>query len=487
VTSVRRIVKDALIYGSGDLVLRAGAFITIPIYTRLLTPSEYGVWTFLITAGFLLGAVLIVGGDSAYARFFFATDEVGERRSLTSTWLGFLALWSFGVVLVLLPFAPIFSDWAFGTRRHWFLVVLALLTAPVTVMSTMFGQVIRNQFRPVLYGVMNVAATALGIGLSLFLVLVEGLRVTGVMTGMLVAAAVLLPVRAWAARAMLRPVFDAELLKRVLRFGVPLVPASIAGWVMNTSDRVVLAKLSTFHEVGLYSLAFSVVSILFIANTGLGLAWLPHAVQAYQRDPDSAASEFGRIFTYLLAAFGTLAVLATTFAHEILVILTVPEFYGAERAIAPLALATVAYASAQVTGMAISLRHRTGIFPFVVAAVAVGNVALNVAFVPKWGMLASAWATAASYVALTLAYFMISRRLWRIRYDARKAIITIVAILAFVAGARLLPWSEVPIELGFKALYVGAFIGALLTFGVITPAERRTAEGVLRARALRRS
>lgn len=486
-TPIRRVFKDAVIYGSGDLVLRASAFITIPVYTRILLTGEYGVWNFLITAGFLLNAVLILGGDAAFGRFFFATQDIEARRVLTSTWFAFLTGWSLLVALLALPFAPRLSQFAFGNDKFWVVVVLTLLTGPVTVISAMLGHALRNEFRPVAYALVNLVSTSLGIAFSLYLVVVEDLAVTGVLLGGLLGAVALVPVRIWLVRDLFRPVFDTVVLRPMLRFALPLVPVSLAAWVLHTSDRIVLGKLSSFHEVGLYSLAFSVVSLLFAANAAVGLAWSPHAIQAYEKDEKAASILFGRVLTYIVLAFGAVAVLLTTFAHELLVILTVPSFYAADSAIGPLAIGVVALASTQVTGLPISLRHRTGWLPFITGGVAALNLGLNLALVPRYGMLASAWATAACYLTLTFAFLVLSQRLWGIEYETRKVLALSSLIVAFVVGASALPEIGPEADVALKVAYVSAFVLLLFGLRIVGRGETHAAGVVLRELALRRS
>ena len=68
---LRDLLRDIAIYGTGNLLVKATAFITMPIYTRIFTPEEYGIWNFTLTAVGLVSTVLALGGDSAYARYFF--------------------------------------------------------------------------------------------------------------------------------------------------------------------------------------------------------------------------------------------------------------------------------------------------------------------------------------------------------------------------------------------------------------------------------
>ncbi len=471
--SIRRVARDVLIYGSGDVVLRAAALLTLPIYSRLLEPAEFGVWSFLITLTFLLNVVLVFGGDAALGRYFFATDDHGERRVLTSTLILFVAAASTVAVLLLLPFSASISRWAFGSDGNADLIAIALVTAPVTAVSSLLSQVLRNEFRPGAFAFQNVATAVIGVGLSLYLVIDRDLGVKGVLLGTLAAAFSILPLRVWSARAYLAPAFSRRVLRRMLAFGLPLVPAAFAGWVFTVSDRIVLAKLASYRELGLYAVAASIASVLSFLLGPLGLAWSPHAVLAYERDEGAAASMYGRVLTYILLVFGALAVAVTTFAPEVLALLTPSEFADARGAIGPLALAAVAFATIQVTSAGISLRHRTGYIAGLSAAGAVLNLGLNLAFVPVWGMLASAWATAVSSAALTLGYALVAARLWPVRYEIRRTALLAAWIVAFTVGAGLLPDLEFALALPLKLAYCLAFVAALFASGALDTRETR--------------
>src|SRR5438477_586844 len=135
-----RVIRDTAVYGGGDLLVRATGFLTLPMYTRVFSPAEYGVWGYATTAVGLLDGVLALGGDSAYARYYFAARTFEERQILTSTWLAFLALWSFGVVLLALPLSGLFSQWSFGSTEHALLFVVVLLSAPVGLIGAILGE-----------------------------------------------------------------------------------------------------------------------------------------------------------------------------------------------------------------------------------------------------------------------------------------------------------------------------------------------------------
>lgn len=480
----RDLFKDLLIYGTGEILLKATAFLTLPFYTRIFTPEEYGMWSFVVTAVGLLNSIMILGGDSAYARFFFEANTEEEKRLITSTWFGFLALWSACLVIFCLPFTNFFSVWSFGTGKHALLFALTLLASPLTLINSMCGQALRNRFQARLFTTMNVVSTLLIVGFSLIGAVVMKLGLIGLLGGTLFATLVILPVRLWTVRDLLRPIFSRRILRDLLGFGVPLVPSSLAYWVFAVSDRILLGKLSTLEQVGLYTVANQVTSILLFFHGALGQAWSPHAIRVYEEQPEQASVFFGRVMTYILAGFGLLSVGVTTFAHEILMVLSTLPFYAARLAIGPLALGFVAYATTQVTAVGISLKKKTHYFALFSWTAALLNVGLNVLLIPMWGMIAASWTTMAAYLFLTMAYLSVSQRLWPVAYEKRRALVVAGLTFIFTIGAPLLPAFSPIFSVVIKSVYCCVFVGLMFLLKGLDNREWETLLTLIRGRSL---
>ncbi|HEV8463041.1 MAG TPA: flippase [Gaiellaceae bacterium] len=489
-TSLRRVIKDVAVYSVGDLLLRASAFVTLPIYTRILTPTDYGIWAYVTSGVTLISAMLALGGDQTYSRFYFEARTLEARQKLTSTWVTFLLAWSTAVVVLLLPASGAASQAAFGTQKWSLLIVLILLTGPVTLLNILLGLVVRNEFRPKLYMTLNIVLTVLTVGLSLLFAVGFDWGITGLAAGQLVAMCLLVPARVWYARHLLRPQFDGRLLRTLLRFALPLVPGTVAWWIFGFSDRIVLAHYSTLHEVGLYSVANSATTVLALLVSAVALGWAPHALRLYEERPEEARILYGRMLTVLIVTFGTLAVVVTTFAHELLTVFVGREFLGAERAVGPLALGFVAFATTQVTSLGMTVRKRTTYLALVAWAAAIVNIVLNLIFVPPYGMVASAWATTASFAFITVGYFVIGQRLWPFVVEHRRVLIASTLAFAFTVLAPALPDFGVAAAVAVKLVYVGAFAALLLVTRTVDRRELAVAVDAFRRfdpRALRRA
>ena len=469
--SFRNLFKDVAIYGFGDFIFRAASLLTLPIYSRVFTPADYGVLSYVLTITNIMSAMLALGFASAYSLYFFEATTDKEKQLVTSTCLWFIAIWSFAISLVGLPFTATISEWSFRTSQYGLLIKLAFLTVPLGLINTLCGQVLRNEFKAGLFTSLNVASAFLTVGFGLYGVLVLKLGLMGVIGGALLAACVILPVRLWTVRGMLRLKFSSERLKQLLAYGLPLLPMTVAYWIFEVSDRIVLGKLSTLEQLGLYSLANTLTSGLAFVNGALGQAWSPHAFKLRMERPDLAPAFFGQVLTYILVAFGILAVGISVFAHEVLVILSTPRFYPAAFAIGPLALGFVAYASTQVTAAGLSLGKKTtyfAIFSWIAAAI---NIGLNVLFVARWGMMAASWSTAASYIFLTFAYMLSSQKYFHVSYEKQRAIMVSLGTVIFILAIPLLPHPKFFLSVVMKIVYCALYVALLFFFHVLDKRE----------------
>lgn len=478
---LRRLLKDIATYGIGDILLKATAFFTMPIYTRLFTPADYGVWSYIVTVLGLLSAFLILGCDSAYALYFFRAKDETEQVRITSTVFSFLFAWSVSLIAIALPFTATFSAWSFNTPQHSLLFALALLTAPLTVLNSICGQVLRNQFQARRFTQLNVIATICTILFSLLGAIVFKLGIMGLFLGTLLGAAIMLPVRLWMVRPMLRPTFSWPILKQLLAYGLPLTPVGLAYWIFASSDRLVLGKLSTLEQLGLYAVANSVTNLLAFVHGAIGQAWSPHAIRLREGQPEVAAIVFGQMMTYILVIFGLLCVGFTTFAHELLMIFASPIFYGAAPVFGPLALGFVAYATTHITALGISLSGKTVYLMIFSWIAALFNLGVNVLWVPSWGMMAAGWTTALAYIILTLAYLVTSQRLMPVAYETRRLITGTILIFAFTLAAPLIPATHLIVGLILKSVYCLLFIVLVFVFQVLGQREWTTVRNLWRS------
>lgn len=431
--SFKKLFSDVLVYSSGTIMIKGMSLISLPIFTRILTQGDYGTWSVITSFVAFLTGILMLGGDSAYTRYYFQCKTDAEKKLLSSTWFLFLTAWSILVILLLLPFSTGITGLLVKDRQYQTALVLGLAGSPLLMLNLMFSQALRNQFKAREFTVLNIATAALTLVLSVGLVLAFGLGLNGALLGTALAALIMIPVRLWLIRDMLARRFDLPVLKKLLAFGIPLMPVSVAFWLFSNVDRLMVIHLISEEAVAVFSVAVSMTGVLMMLHTGLGQSWLPHAIKLYEEDREHARAVVSRTMNFFLAGAGVIVVGFIALSREVLLVLAPPEYHDAFWVIPFLALGFYFFISSQVTVVGIMVKNKTYYILITMWLLAGINAVLNYLFIPAWGIVGAGAATGLSYLFFAAGYAVMSRRLWPVPYN-RPILLKLTAVTAAAVG-----------------------------------------------------
>jgi len=439
----RSLFSDVAVYSFGNLLIKGLSLISAPIFTRLFDPAQYGAWSYINVMVALMTGIMLLGGDSAYTRYFFQCENEEEKKTLTVTWFTFLAIWSVVALAAILPFSATLSAWMMGGEGYRTAWVIGLASAPLAMMNLILAQALRNTFRARAFALFNVATAVLTIGLAVFFVTVFEMGVAGAVLGAAAASLLIIPLRLWSVRGLLSPRFSLALVKKLLLFGLPLVPMNIAFWLFSNGDRLMLARLAGLEDVGLYSIAASMAAVLMVLQNAVGQSWQPHGIKVYEENRELAAAVFRRTMIYLLAGAGFVITGFTALAQEVLFLLVPPAYYAAYSVIPFLAAGFLFFTSAHVSVVAILVKNKTVYIMFACWLVAGLNLLLNRLLIPLFGMVGAGVATGLAYMLFAAGYAFISRKLWPVDYPRQVTTallaIPLAAIALIAAVARFGP------------------------------------------------
>src|SRR5919199_5905983 len=236
---MKRLLKDAVIYGVGDLIFKFVTFAVFPIYAHLFSVERFGVLALVGSSAALISTVLNLGLNNAVVRYYLAPDVLEERRPvLVSTGLVVLLLWSSLVTALLLFGLRPFSD-ALDQRYgiEWPLLMLAL-AANLPLLVIMYClDVIRVHFSPWRYSLLAALRSLPAIAISLFLVIALDQELLGYFAGQVLAFALAVPFGLWLIRKELKWRFGFCFFRENGVFGYPFIFTGLAYWVFNSMDR----------------------------------------------------------------------------------------------------------------------------------------------------------------------------------------------------------------------------------------------------------
>jgi O-antigen/teichoic acid export membrane protein len=471
---LKRLGSQSAIYGVGGILSRLIAVFLIPLYASYLGTVGFGRIETIIALSGVLVIVLRLGITSAFFRFYFDADTDAERTVVVRTSFWFtMGMATLGLAVGLV-FAPQLSDWL-KLHDPW-LVRAGFVGLWAQMNYAQMTSLFRVEQRPISFAIASVANVLITIGSTVALVVGAHAGAVGAVVGnflgTLTVYAALLAYR----RYQLGLQFDRELLRQMNRFGLPLVPAALALWAINFIDRLIIGQLKGQAEVGIYSMAVRVASVIVFLMTAFQLAWPAFAYSI--RDDDEAKRTYAFVLTYLLFVTCWISLALGALAPWIVDVLATPKFARAAEAVPLLAFATAAYSGYSVLAIGIGRARQTQYNWIVAGIAALVNVVLNFALIPPFGMMGAAVATLAAYVALFAAMWLNSRRVYPVAYQWRR----VLSVAAAGAGLTAVAWL-LPESLPLAIALVVAYPLVLAALGFYLPAERARMRRLLPSRA----
>ena len=477
----RRLLRGSSVYGIGTLGLRALGFALLGIYSRYFSPSDYGVVSLTESVGVVVGIVSSLALENGSRRMYF--QYAGDAEQLRG-YLGAvlrLATASSAAALVfsylLGPFlnARLAPGWGVSFFPYLALPIftavashllmcrltiyqcqerLGAYTAFVVLQSlstTLFTFALVVWTRHGAVGLL--AARALGAGVSLL------------------AAAVLSSeyLRFRQSRAEMR-----QALRETLRISLPLVPHGLLGFGLFALDRFILQHYRPLSEVGLYTLAYNIGLIMTLITGSLSRAWTPLFFSLLQNGEEGrgpAAAIFDELIM-LLSLIASAGILLSPFC----IYLLFNSHYWPAAQVAPIVLGAYLFHSLFVLfQIAVVQSRRTALVALVSGIALVANVALNFAWVPRHGMVGSAYASLAAYAVQFILIAFLAHRVLPLPHRWRWPSAGIVIFGAALAWTQLV--TSAPATLLFAGLLAVACALGLMRYLRMRPERETSALG----------
>jgi O-antigen/teichoic acid export membrane protein len=461
---MRRLGRHSAIYGVGGLVSRILATILLPLYTGYLPPTAFGQVEIVTAATAVLAIVLQMGISSAFFRFYFDAKEAAEKLTVVRTSFWFtMTMSTVGLALGLIFAGPI-GHWLGLGQQPW-LVRAGAVGLWAQTNYQQLTALFRVEERSKDYAIASVANVLITVAAMVVFVAVfhwgaVGL-VVGNFTGTLAVYLALLVYRT----DQLGLELDRDLLRRMQAFGMPLVPSALALWLINFVDREFLSWYKNNAEVGVYSAAVKIASVITFVMIAFRTAWPAFAYSI--EDEREAKRTYAFVLTYLLtfaswAALG-LGALAPWWTR----LLTSPSYQRAEQGIALLAFAGAIYAGYTVLAIGSGRARRTQLNWVVTGVGAAANIGLNFWLIPSYGMVGAAISTLAAYVVLFVGMTLYAQRVYPVPYQWRRVITAVGAAVGLNVAARAAGLPLVP-----SVLLVALYPLVLGLLGFYLPEER---------------
>jgi O-antigen/teichoic acid export membrane protein len=481
---LKRLSGDSAVYGVSTIVGRFLNFLLVPFYTNVFPASEYGIVTVVYSFVAFLTVLFTFGLEPAYMRFLTERGE-DERREMFST--AFWAVAGLAAVFAgtLLLFRASIGD-AIGILEPWRAIVpLAAFTLAVDAVNTIPFASLRMARKAKRFALIRVASIILNITLNLVFVLVLRMSIVSVFIANLASSLLCTVLLVSTVRQSLLWRIRTGLLRDMLAFGLPTIPAGLAAMVVQVIDRPIMQRLAGNAAAGIYGANYRLGIIMMLVVTMFQYAWQPFFLQNAS-DPD-AKPLFARVLTYFtLLGTGIVVVISLFIDDAVTVTLLhgrslLGREYWSGLPIVPVVLFGYLWTGiSTVLNAGLLIEKRTSYLALVTGIGAAVNVVANLLLIPAFGMMGGALATLAAYLVMAVCYHVIGRGIYAVDWEYGR-LLKIFLAFATVAGLLYSGWRPAVISLSlWKGALAALFPVLLLAQGFFLPAERSELRALLR-------
>lgn len=426
----------------GNLCL---GFVSFPVYTRVLSVSEYGIMDLGQRLLLMLTIASKLGFQNATLRFYNRNEfskNPAERRKFFST-IFFGMLFTAVTVGVLFQITARVMPQALMLGPLANLVYLILGLALLRAMGSILWGFLRIEERTKTFSTLQVSVKAVTLAAvcALFPLIGHFARVFFV-AAVGVETVLVLGLTAWLLqRDVLSPrCFDRSFFRTAMAFGAPLVAYEFSFAILGSADRFLVRHYVGPNALGLYSVACGLannVNEFLVAP--INLALVPIYMRIFTSDgPDKTAAFLRTAFDlFALAAIGLLAAVSAA-GRSVLILLASSKYSGADQIIPLILGGLLIWTSNVFFGAGLLIQKKTLRMAGILVVSAIANILLNCALLPKMGLMGGALATLLSYLICIIMLTRASHRLLPLHIDLRAfGSYAIAGLIAWMAGTLI--------------------------------------------------
>lgn len=466
---MNKLIKNTSLYTVGSILPQIANLILLPIYTKYLSPAEYGIYTSMMMFNAVLIIFFTMGFERSLNRLYYDYKNPEQKKELFGTvsisifiiatlfLIGMLLGQNIvGKVFKSIPVHPYFIITFFISYNSVFLLV-PLIYFRMTHQAGKFITLSLSQF------VLNAT-------FAIIFLVVYDKKSEGLLLAQLISNAVLLPVFVVVVLRNFKPVFKMKYIKPVAEFSLPMIPALLAAWIINLSDRVFIENYLSLKEVGVYSLGYQIAQVTGLLSGSLAKAYNPLFYELAAKGEQSKKKL--KKYNHLIIVFIlTIAFGIALFSKELIQLFFNEEYRQAYIVSMIVALSYFISASSGLLNLSIYQEKKSLKMMYFVLISAGINIGLNFLLIPPYGMYGAAVATVVTFVIFFAIKYRYSKKCYFIPINISALIPLIVFAFGAVIITEFLSFESVLANIGIKFMLFLIFLYIVYTFNKTTLTE----------------
>lgn len=463
---LKQLSKDTAIYGVSTVVGRFLTFLLVPFYTNIFLPDEYGIITNVYAFIALMNIIFIYGMDASFLKFAKET-ELGTEKNIFSTSYLAVLFFSLLVSVIISAISGSIAD-VLAVPQHYsyllYIVPVILLIDALAVLPFIKLRLERKAKKFALFKIINIF---INVFLNLILILKYKMGIEAVFISNFAASVVTFFLLLPSIVKSFSFTFDNSILKRMLKFGLPYLPAGLAAMVIQVIDRPIMENLIGLEQLGIYQANYKLGIFMMLFVNMFQFAWQPFFMQE-SKDAE-AKKVFAKVLTYFTVAGSVILITLSLFISDIVKVeifgktLIGSLYWDGLNIIPVVLLAYLFYGMYVVFTAGIYIKEKSIYVPVITGIAAAVNITANILLIPLLGIMGGAVSHLISYIIMAAGLYLVTQKFYRIEYERKKIAMVFLLIILFGAVYYFL-LSINELILIYKFLLVILFLVSVLFF-----------------------
>lgn len=434
---IKAFLRNSFIYTIGTILTKGISILLVPIYTRYLSPSEYGIIDLFVILTSIISLTIALEIHQAVVRFYQDTSSEEEKRQYVSTAFIFTIFVYSVYLIVSFLFSDIFTIWLLDDmiyKNVFLLASVAIFTKGLLYFT--HGQ-LKWQILPRQFTIVSVVNVIVVSAIAVYLLVIEKMKIESIFIGQIIGNIIGTIISIYYAKKSYQFTFIFKKFKELVSFSFPLVFSGIAIFIALFIDRIAIKYFLGLEELGIYGLAYRFAAITSLVMIGFQSSLSPLIYKHYREEdtPQNIVKLFNLFVLFALFVISG----AVLFSREVIVLMSTEAYYGAAPLI-PILVTAVFFANMYIFVPGLSIAKKTKVIAMISIIGAALNSILNFIFVPMFGVEGAAYSTLASAIIIFIIRVQISQQYYNIPFVWKKILIsTIIAMVSVSSLIILVP------------------------------------------------
>ncbi len=430
ISEIKKFLKHSFIYGTGALLSKIVGFLLIPLYTRYLTTSDYGVLELLDLTSTIVSIFISMRIGSAVIRFYYDSIDELEQKKVVST--AYMATFASALLVVL--FSQIcsirLSCLIFDTNVYDKYFKLVFMATALSLISSVPEAYLMARKQSIFYTIISLMTLSSYLILNIYFIVFLKMGILGILYSSVITKIFNSSVLSFYCITKNSLFFSFTKFKSMLKFSLPLIPANVGTFILNYADRFILQKLATTAEVGIYALGYKFGYMLPVLVMGpINMIWVP---QMFELASKSDKKTIEKMFTYIMLILIFCGLGLILFTKDAIRIMATPPFYPAYKVVSFVVLGYIFRGMASFFWDGIMIAKKTIYIGISVFVSALSNILLNILLIPQFRAMGAAYSTAISFFIMFVLIFYFCQRVYSIKCEwGRISKIAVVSLFIF--------------------------------------------------------